>query len=44
MKLKLGSVDAEVGEGDAWRKIAVQTNVYTALEDTLLLETDGPPS
>ena len=42
MKLKLGTVDAEVGEGDAWRKIAVQTNVYTALEDTLLLETDGP--
>ena len=42
MRLKLGAVDAEVGVGDAWRKIAVQTNVYTALEDTLLVETDAP--
>ncbi len=42
MKLKLGAVDAEVDEGDAWRKIAVQTNIYTALEDTLLVETDAP--
>lgn len=42
MRLKLGGVEAELGEGDAWRKIAVQPNIYTALEDTLLVETDAP--
>ena len=38
--VKLGTVAAQVGPGDTWRKIAPQDNLYTALEDVVLIETD----
>ena len=38
--VKLGTVSAQVGPGDTWRKIAPQDNLYTALEDVVLIETD----
>jgi hypothetical protein len=42
MELKLGSVTATVGPGDAFRKIAVQDNVYKCIEETTIVETDAP--
>lgn len=42
MNIKLGSVNATVAAGDAFRKIGAQENFYDVLEDTVFVETDAP--
>lgn len=42
LHLRLGTVDTTVVAGDAYRKIAAQNNIYSALEDTVFIETDAP--
>ena len=44
LDVKLGTVTGKVGPGDAFRKIGIQDNKYTALEETLIVETDAPAS
>ncbi len=41
--LKLGSVATEVGVGDTWRRIAMQENLYTAIEEVVILEAEAAP-
>jgi quercetin dioxygenase-like cupin family protein len=40
MKVTLGDVTAEVGPGDAFRKMGDQRNNYQVIEETVILETD----
>ena len=40
LSVKLGAENAQVGPGDTWRKIAPQDNVYTAVDDAVIVETD----
>lgn len=42
LDVKLGAVTGTVGPGDAFRKIAIQDNKYTAVEETVIVETDAP--
>ncbi len=42
VKVKLGSVTAELGEGDAWRKLGPQDNTYSAVSEVVILETSAP--
>lgn len=42
INVKLGTVTADLGPGDAWRKLSPQENVYTAIEETQILETAAP--
>lgn len=43
LEVRLGEgVKAVVNAGDAYRKVAAQDNLYTALETTVILETDAP--
>lgn len=41
--LKLGKVVTEVGVGDTWRRIALQENLYTAIEEVVILESEAAP-
>jgi len=43
LDVKLGDVKDTVGPGDSFRKIAAQDNNYTAVEETVIVETDAPP-
>ncbi|MCB2106915.1 MAG: hypothetical protein KDE14_04400 [Rhodobacteraceae bacterium] len=42
LDIKLGDVTDSVGPGDSFRKIAAQDNLYTAVEETVIVETDAP--
>lgn len=42
LDVKLGEVTGKVGPGDTFRKIGIQDNKYTALKETVILETDAP--
>jgi quercetin dioxygenase-like cupin family protein len=42
LDVKLGEVAGKVRQGDTFRKIGIQDNKYTALKDTVILETDAP--
>ena len=42
LNVKLGTVSADVGAGDAWRKLAPQDNIYTAVDEAVILETSAP--
>jgi hypothetical protein len=41
LKVKLGSVTAEVGPGDVFRKIALQDNSYAAVDDVVFVEAEA---
>lgn len=43
LQVKLGPATSVVGPGDSFRKVAALDNTYTALEETVILETDAPP-
>jgi hypothetical protein len=43
LQVKLGAATSVVGPGDSFRKVAALDNTYTALEETVILETDAPP-